>query len=71
MHINIDKILLGIVARHFSQNFDGVTALDWQQNFVSAQYLENKLTECDQNLYLENELTESNQICMHINIDKI
>ena len=40
-----------IVARHFSQNFDGVTALDWRQNFVSAQYLENKLTESDQILY--------------------
>ena len=26
-------------------------ALDWHQNFISAQYLENELTESDQNLY--------------------
>ena len=35
----------------FSQYFDGVTALDCCQNFVSAQYLENRLTESDQILY--------------------
>ena len=28
VHIKIDTILLGIIARYFSQNFDGVTALD-------------------------------------------
>ena len=35
----------------FLQNFDGVTALDLRQNFVSAQYLEKGWTESDQILY--------------------
>ena len=43
IHINIDKILLRIVTSDFLQNFDRVTALDLHQNFISAQYLENKL----------------------------
>ena len=51
MHIKIDNIYLGIVAHHFLQNFDGVTALDLRHNFVSAQYLENELTKSDQILY--------------------
>ena len=51
MHINTDNILLGIVNYYFLQNFHGVTALDLRQNFLSAQYLENELTESDQILY--------------------
>ena len=38
------------INHHFSQSFDGVTALDLLQSFVSAQYLENKLTKSNQNL---------------------
>ena len=51
MHINIEKTKLGIVTHHFLQNFNRVMALDTRQNFVSAQYFENELTESDQNLY--------------------
>ena len=35
----------------FLQNFEGVTALDLRQNFVSAQNLESELTVSDQILY--------------------
>ena len=44
--INIisDKIYFGIVNRCFSQIGKRVTALDWRQNLVFAQYLENELT---------------------------
>ena len=55
MHINIDKIKLGTVTRHFLQICNGVMALDACPNFVSAQYLGNELIEFD--------------LCM--NIDKI
>ena len=43
-HIIIDKIYFGIVNRCFSQIGNRVTALDWCQNLVFAQYLENELT---------------------------
>ena len=44
IHINIGKISVGIVNRHFSQIFNRVTALYRCQNFISAQYLENERT---------------------------
>ena len=51
--INIisDKIYFGIVNGCFSQIGKRVTALDWRQNLVFAQYLENELTKWDQSLY--------------------
>ena len=42
------SIYLGISTRHFLQIFTRVMALDLRQKFVSAQYLENKLTEFNQ-----------------------
>ena len=42
----------GIVTRHFSHICIRVMALDLCQNFVSAQYLENKLTDFHQILYI-------------------
>ena len=44
IHIIIDKIYSDIVNRCFSQIGNRVTALDWCQNLVFAQYLENELT---------------------------
>ena len=43
---------------YFLQNFDGVVALDIRQNFVSAQYLENQLTEFYQILYAHQHLQD-------------
>ena len=43
-HITIDKIYFCIVNRCFSQIGKRVTALDWRQNLVFAQYLEKELT---------------------------
>ena len=42
---------LGLLPIVFLQNFDRVMALDLRQKFVSAQYLQNKFTECHQILY--------------------
>ena len=42
IHIIIDKIYFGIVNLFFPQIGNRVTALDWRQNLVFAQYLENK-----------------------------
>ena len=58
IHIIIDKIYVGIVKRHFSQIWNRVTARNWYQKLVFAQYL-------------DNEWTESNQICLYITIDMI
>ena len=44
MYIGIDKIKDGIVTCHFSQVYNRVMAPGLYQNFVYAQYLENKLT---------------------------
>ena len=52
MCIDIDMIKHGIVTCHFPQICIRVMALDLRQNFVSAQYLENKLTEFYQILYI-------------------
>ena len=49
--IIIDKIYVAIVKRHFSQICNRVSALDWCQKLVFAQYLENGCTELDQILY--------------------
>ena len=43
-HIIIDKISFCFVNCCFSQIGNRVTALDWRQNLVFAQYLENELT---------------------------
>ena len=51
IHIIIDKIYIGIVNRHFLQICNRVTALDWPQNSVFFQYLENGWTEFNQILY--------------------
>ena len=51
IHIIIDKIYVATVRRLFSQICNGVTALDWCQKLVFAQYLENGWTEFNQNLY--------------------
>ena len=48
----IDKIKLGIVTSLFSQNLYQSYGLDLCQKFVSAQYLENKLTEYHEILYM-------------------
>ena len=50
--IDIDKLQVGIVRCQFSQINYRVMALDWCQNFISAQYLENKLMEFDQNWHM-------------------
>ena len=57
-HINIDKIYVAIVKRHFSQICNGVTALDSCQKLVFAQYLRMD----GQNL---------TKFCIHFIIDKI
>ena len=44
IHIIIDKIYVGIVNHCFSQICKRVSALDWCQNLVFAQYLANELT---------------------------
>ena len=51
IHIIIDKIYVATVKGHFSQICKGVTALDWCQKLVFAQYLENGWTEFNQILY--------------------
>ena len=51
IHIIIDKIFIGIVNYCFLQICNRVRALDWCQNLVFSQYLENELTKCDQILY--------------------
>ena len=50
--INIDKIKLRIVTRHFLEIGTRVMALYLHQNFVSAEYLENHLVEFHQILYM-------------------
>ena len=42
MYIIIDKIYVGNVSHCFSQICNRVMALDWRQNLVFAQYLENE-----------------------------
>ena len=51
IHMIIDKTYVATVRRHFSQICNGVTALDWCQKLVFAQYLENGWTEFNQILY--------------------
>ena len=51
IHFIIDKIYVAIVKGHFSQICNGVTALDWYQKLVFAQYLEKRWTEFNQILY--------------------
>ena len=52
IHIFIDKIYVGILKHHFFLKLvTGVTALDFCQNLVFAQYLENEWTEFNQILY--------------------
>ena len=51
IHMVIDKIYIGIVNRHFSQICNRVTTLDWCQNSVFVQYLENRWTEFNQILF--------------------
>ena len=50
IHIIIDKIYVGIVNHCFSQICNRVTALDWHQNLVFAQYHEKEFTKRDQTL---------------------
>ena len=50
--IHNDKIYIGIVTRHISHICTRVMALDLRKNFVSTQYLENKLTKFHQILYM-------------------
>ena len=45
IRIHIDKIYIGIITHPFLHTCTRVMALDLHQNFVFAQYLENKLTE--------------------------
>ena len=52
MCIHIDKIdTLGLLHINFFHNCTRVIALDLRQNFISAQYLENKWTDFHQTLY--------------------
>ena len=44
-------IYVGIVKGHFSHICNRVMDLDWRQNLVYAQYLENDWTEFNQILY--------------------
>ena len=50
--IYTDKIYVWSVTCHFSHICSSVMALDFRQNFVSNQYLENKWTEFHQILYM-------------------
>ena len=59
MCIDIEKILVGIVTCHFSLICKRVMALDFLQNFVSAQYLENKSTDLSPNFVYDLILTRS------------
>ena len=52
IYIDTDTIWIGIVSCQFSQTYYRVMALDWCQNFVSDQYLENKLMEFDHILHI-------------------
>ena len=58
MCIGINKIYVGIVTGRFEHIYDRVMAFDCQ-NFVSVQYLENKLTEIHQNFIYALKLTRS------------
>ena len=51
IHIIIDKIYIDIVKHFFWQMFNRVTALNWCQKLVFAQYLEIGWTEFNQILY--------------------
>ena len=51
--IHIEKIYVGIFTHYFSHICTRVMALDLRQNFVSIQYLENKLTDFYQILYMQ------------------
>ena len=51
IHIIINKIYVCIVNHCFSLIGNRVTALDWRQNLVFAQYLENEWTDWDELLY--------------------
>ena len=55
MCIDIDMIWIGINTQHFSGICTRVMALDLRQNFVIAQYLENKLTIFHQILYMHSQ----------------
>ena len=50
--IDIDKIYVGIAKHQFSLIYNRVMVLEWCQNFVSVQYLENKFMEFDQVLHM-------------------
>ena len=51
IHIIIVKIYVAFVKPHFPKICNRVTALDWCQKSVFAQYLENEWTEFNQILY--------------------
>ena len=49
------RVVYALIARQFSQIYNiviMVLAIDYHQNFVSAQYLENELMELDQILHM-------------------
>ena len=48
----VDQIYVGITTRQCSQIYNTVVALDYCQNFVSAQYFGNRLMEFDQVLHM-------------------
>ena len=50
--IYIDKICVNRIFTCYLLQSNKVMALDWQQNFVSAQYLEDKWIEFHQILYI-------------------
>ena len=52
IYIDIINIYISIVTHQFSKINNSVMVLDWCQNFVSAQYLDNKLMEFDQILHM-------------------
>ena len=52
IYIDTDKLWIRIASCQFSQTYNRVMALDWCQNCVSDQYLENKLMEFDQILHI-------------------
>ena len=47
----VTRSSLGVLPIIFCKILTRVTALDWHQNFISAQYLINKMTESYQNFY--------------------
>ena len=71
--IDIDKIYVGIAIKHqFSFIYNRVMALEWCQNFVSAQYLENELMEFDEASFAcASILTAFRLGLLHVNFHKL